>query len=122
MPHPIDVHVGEQVKLARELRGCSQGAVGNMLNVSFQQVQKYEKGANRISASSLFRICQFLDIPVHAVFEGLEGTTGDPLPSFDPKTLACAAELALLGKTEFEAVNKLIMALKSSSISTTQAA
>ena len=54
MPHPTDVHVGKRVRQARLAKGLSQGALGKSLGVSFQQVQKYESGANRIGSSRLF--------------------------------------------------------------------
>jgi len=55
-PNPIDVHVGMRVHVRRTMRGMSQSKLGEALNVTFQQVQKYEKGVNRISASRLYQI------------------------------------------------------------------
>lgn len=73
-PHAVDVHVGGRLRLARTLRGCSQETLGQAIGVSAQQVQKYESGANRISASALFRLCGFLGRPVGWLFEGLDPT------------------------------------------------
>lgn len=70
-PHAIDAHVGERVRLRRTLMGLSQEALGDELNLSFQQVQKYERGTNRISASRLYEISRILDVPISYFFEGV---------------------------------------------------
>ena len=77
-PHPVDVHVGSRLRLARTLRGCSQETLGQSIGVSAQQVQKYESGANRISASALFRLCGFLGRSVGWLFEDLDPTGPEP--------------------------------------------
>ena len=68
--HPIDVHVGQAVRRLRKARGVSQEALAAALGLTFQQVQKYENGANRVSASKLFQISRFLQVEVSAFFEG----------------------------------------------------
>ena len=68
-PNPVDVHVGSRVRLRRMLLGMSQERLGDSLGLTFQQVQKYEKGVNRISASRLFQIVKILDVPVQFFFE-----------------------------------------------------
>ena len=73
MPHPTDIHVGKRVRQARLAKGLSQGALGKSLGVSFQQVQKYESGANRIGSSRLWDISVILDTPIEFFFEGLSG-------------------------------------------------
>lgn len=70
-PDPIDVHVGRQLRLLREKRKISQTAIGEACGVSFQQIQKYERGANRISASVLWKLCQELGVKPNYFFEGL---------------------------------------------------
>ena len=71
----IDMHVGKRVRLRRTLLGMSQEQLGAELNVTFQQVQKYERGANRISASRLWDISQILDVPISYFFDDMsEGT------------------------------------------------
>ncbi len=70
-PHPIDIHVGSRVYLRRNLLGLSQGTLGKDIGVSFQQVQKYERGVNRISASRLFNLSQVLDVPISYFFEDM---------------------------------------------------
>jgi transcriptional regulator with XRE-family HTH domain len=68
-PNPIDVHVGSRLKLRRTMMGMTQEKLGDALGVTFQQVQKYEKGANRIGASRLQEIAKILDVPVSFFFE-----------------------------------------------------
>ena len=63
-PDPIDVHVGSRVRLRRRLLGMSQGRLGKALGLTFQQIQKYERGTNRISSSRLYRLSKTLDVPV----------------------------------------------------------
>ena len=70
-PDPIDLHVGARIRLRRLLMGISQSDLGLALGVSFQQLQKYERGANRASASTLYRIAEALDVPVSFFFDGL---------------------------------------------------
>jgi len=75
MPHPVDVHVGERVRARRLLAGLSQEAFAKKLNITFQQVQKYEKGTNRISASRLYKIATILSVPIDYFFEDIGETT-----------------------------------------------
>jgi transcriptional regulator with XRE-family HTH domain len=70
-PNPIDVHVGARVRLRRTLLGMSQEKLGEALGLTFQQVQKYERGANRIGASRLFDLSRVLDVPVSFFFEDM---------------------------------------------------
>lgn len=75
VPNPIDRHVGSRVRMQRLVVGVSQEKLGGALGLTFQQVQKYEKGSNRISASRLQQIANMLDVPVSFFFEG--APTGD---------------------------------------------
>ncbi len=68
-PHPVDVHVGQRLRLRRKLAGLSQTELGEKIGVTFQQLQKYESGANRISASRLFDLSRVLDVPVSYFFD-----------------------------------------------------
>lgn len=70
-PNPIDVHVGSRIRLRRQLMKMSQEKLGDELGVTFQQVQKYERGANRVGASRLYRLSRVLEVPVQFFFEGL---------------------------------------------------
>lgn len=74
IPNPIDIHVGTRVRLRRIMLGLSQEKLGDSLGVTFQQVQKYEKGANRIGASRLQKISEILKTPVSFFFEDAPGT------------------------------------------------
>ena len=72
-PNRIDAHVGARVRLHRKMRGLSQEALAQRLGLTFQQVQKYERGAHRISASKLYEIARALEVPVAALFDGAPG-------------------------------------------------
>ena len=65
---PVDVAVGARIRLLRKVRGLSQQALAEAAGVTFQQIQKYERGANRVSASMLTRIARTLDVPVAEMF------------------------------------------------------
>ncbi|MCB1490706.1 MAG: helix-turn-helix transcriptional regulator, partial [Rhodobiaceae bacterium] len=75
-PNPIDIHVGSRVRLRRLLLGMSQERLGEQLGLTFQQVQKYEKGTNRIGASRLEAIARFLDVQVSYFFKDAPGEDG----------------------------------------------
>ena len=70
-PNPVDLHVGARVRMRRRLAGVSQEKLAEALGLTFQQVQKYERGANRVSASKLYEIAAALQTPVGFFFEGL---------------------------------------------------
>jgi transcriptional regulator with XRE-family HTH domain len=73
-PNYIDVHVGSRIRMRRQLISMSQEKLGELLGITFQQVQKYEKGSNRISASRLFYTAKILGVPVQSFFEDLPHT------------------------------------------------
>ena len=75
IPNPVDVHVGSRVRLRRTLLGMSQGRLGDAIGLTFQQVQKYERGANRVSSSRLFDLARVLDVPVSYFFDGMSAST-----------------------------------------------
>ena len=75
-PSSVDAHVGSRVRLRRMLIGMSQEKLGENLGLTFQQVQKYEKGANRIGASRLYDIATILSVPVSYFFDDLQGDHG----------------------------------------------
>lgn len=81
--NPIDAHVGGQVKLRRAVVGMSQTELANRLGITFQQVQKYEKGANRIGASRLYLIAEILNVTVQSFFEGAEAVVIDAPGAYD---------------------------------------
>jgi transcriptional regulator with XRE-family HTH domain len=68
-PNPMDIHVGSRVRLRRMVIGMSQEKLGEKMGLTFQQIQKYEKGTNRIGASRLYQLAQIMDVPVQFFFE-----------------------------------------------------
>jgi transcriptional regulator with XRE-family HTH domain len=75
--HPFDRHIGRQVRRLRRARGLTQKGLAEHLEISFQQVQKYETGANRISGSVLVKIARALDAPIVSLFDGLPDPQGE---------------------------------------------
>src|SRR5277367_5561364 len=79
-PSPIDIHVGSRIRLRRTLLGMSQERLGDALGLTFQQVQKYERGVNRVGASRLFDISRVLDVPISYFFDDMpEGMSDSPV-------------------------------------------
>ncbi|MBB2905288.1 transcriptional regulator with XRE-family HTH domain [Rhizobium sp. RAS22] len=76
-PNPIDAHVGSRIRLRRNILGMSQERLGDSLGISFQQIQKYERGSNRVGASRLQNIADILNVPVSFFFEDVSGN--DPI-------------------------------------------
>ncbi len=99
-PNPIDVHVGFRVRLRRNLLGMSQEKLGRAIGLTFQQIQKYERGVNRVGASRLFNLGHALDVPVSFFFEDLSpaaagggkrrvrGLSEAPASALEPDTLS----------------------------------
>ncbi len=107
IPNPVDVHVGARVRQRRTLLGMSRTTLGDALGVSFQQVQKYERGTNRMGSSRLFDLSRVLDVPVEYFFEEMPSavaasspakTRGRPkkLPSYEPDPMAKRETLELV--------------------------
>lgn len=93
-PDPVDIHVGARVKLRRTLVGLSQMELGGAIGLTFQQIQKYERGTNRISASMLHRIAEALDVPVSFFFDDMaEGVKLSPPTAGDLLAQQDSAEL-----------------------------
>ena len=80
-PNPIDVHVGARVRLRRTLLGLSQEKLGEAIGLTFQQVQKYERGANRIGSSRLFDLSRVLDVPVEYFFDDMPNAVAASSPA-----------------------------------------
>jgi len=108
-PNPIDVHVGSRVRLRRTLLGMSQEKLGEAIGLTFQQVQKYERGANRIGASRLFDLSRVLDVPVSFFFDDMpedaaaapidddeEGGEERAAPAYEPDPMAKRETLELV--------------------------
>jgi transcriptional regulator with XRE-family HTH domain len=101
-PNPTDKHVGSRVRMRRMMLEMSQERLGNAIGLTFQQVQKYEKGTNRIGASRLQQIAQVLQVPVAFFFEGAPNPPGKPpgpgdapSPAYVTDFLASSEGLAL---------------------------
>jgi len=113
VPNPIDKHVGSRVRMRRMMLDMSQEKLGNGLDLTFQQVQKYEKGTNRIGASRLQQIANILQVPVSFFFEGAPNMPGHsgmgdaPSPTYVSDFLATSDGLSL---------TKAFMKIKSSKI------
>ena len=101
-PNPVDKYVGSRVRMRRIMLGMSQEKLGEALGLTFQQVQKYEKGTNRVGASRIQQISDILQVPVSFLFEGgptgsmnANGTTDAPSPAYVSDFLATSEGLAL---------------------------
>ncbi len=77
MKHPVDTHVGQRMRQRRWMVGMTQQQLGHRVGIKFQQIQKYETGANRISASRMWDIAAVMEVPVSFFFEGLDGQAPD---------------------------------------------
>ena len=87
MTHPVDVHVGKRIRHRRWLVGMTQQQLAEHVGIKFQQIQKYETGANRVSASRLWDIADALDVQVSFFFEGLDATVSDDVNDEVPADL-----------------------------------
>ncbi len=81
MKHPVDVHVGKRIRHRRWLVGMTQQQLAEKVGIKFQQIQKYETGMNRVSASRLWDIAEAMGVPVSFFFEGLESANGEAAPA-----------------------------------------
>lgn len=114
VPNAIDVEVGARVKLRRKLTGMSQQSLAEKLGVTFQQVQKYEKGANRVGASRLSQIATALDVPMSYFFDGNQGERQDDDNSNITRE---TDEIALfLSSTEGLNLNRAFMQIPSAAV------
>jgi transcriptional regulator with XRE-family HTH domain len=104
LPNPVDKYVGSRVRMRRLMLNMSQTALGDQLGLTFQQIQKYEKGTNRVSASRLQQMSHILQVPIPFFFEGAPQTTDRsakdriaPFPSYVSEFLATPDGIALAG-------------------------
>jgi len=112
--NPIDKHVGNRVRMRRMMLKMSQQKLGEAIGLTFQQVQKYEKGTNRIGASRLQQISQVLGVPVPFFFEGAPNTPGIPRGPTSAPSPAYVTEF--LATSEGLALTKAFMRIKSPSV------
>src|ERR1043166_8695134 len=110
-PNPIDKHVGSRVRMRRMMLSMSQEKLGDALDLTFQQVQKYEKGANRIGASRLQQIANILQVPVSFFFEGAPHIAGQPSSGFG-EAPSPAYVSDFLATTDGLALTKAFMRIK----------
>jgi len=90
MAHHVDVHVGQKIRRRRWMTGMTQKQLGDAVGIKFQQIQKYETGANRVSASRLFEISKALDVSVAYFFEAIDGDTANQNETADLESLEAA--------------------------------
>lgn len=113
-PNPVDVHVGQRMRQRRTLVGMSQTDLGEHLGISFQQVQKNEKGRNRLGASRLWQVSKLLGVPVCYFFEGLDGDSApaadDPMTSRETLELVRAYD-AIADETVRKRLGELVKAV-----------
>jgi len=115
-PNPIDVHVGARLRMRRVLQGMSQEKLGEKLDLTFQQVQKYEKGANRVSASRLYQIGEILKVPVDFFFDGLpDPSMSDTVGGFS-ESVSEAPLMDFLGSSEGIQLNKAFAEIRGSEV------
>jgi transcriptional regulator with XRE-family HTH domain len=97
MKHPVDVHVGKRIRHRRWMNGTTQQQLAERVGIKFQQIQKYETGMNRVSASRLWDIAAALGVPISFFFEGLESATAsESVPDMPGDILSDREALELL--------------------------
>ena len=96
--NPIDVQVGSRVRIRRMLVGMSQEKLGDLLGLTFQQVQKYEKGVNRIGAGRLFEVSRILGVPIDFFYEGMGGQIAGQPGFGEPETSPPVMEFVSSGE------------------------
>ena len=106
MPHPVDIHVGQRLRLRRTIMGMSQEALGNAIGVTFQQIQKYERGTNRMGSSRLYEFARILNVPVSYFFEeykapsanqpNSEGLSEQEIPAFDHEQISSRETMEMM--------------------------
>jgi transcriptional regulator with XRE-family HTH domain len=114
----VDAHVGARIKLRRSLLGMSQVRLGQAIGLTFQQVQKYERGTNRVGASKLWQLAQVLDVPISFFFDGLGGSGDGEGRSAENdiagrRLMQLAADFVLLTEDERSQIAKLVGAIAS---------
>jgi len=92
---PVDAHIGSRIRLRRKQLGVSQTELGKAIDLTFQQVQKYEIGGNRVSAATLFRIAMRLAVPISFFFDGLDGAPTQVEPASNDVQSIMALKAAL---------------------------
>jgi transcriptional regulator with XRE-family HTH domain len=115
-PNPVDRHVGARVRMRRMMLSMSQEKLGDALGLTFQQVQKYEKGTNRIGASRLQHISHILQVPVSFFFEGAPSVPGHHAPPGMAESPSPAYVSEFLSTTDGLALTKAFMRIKNAKL------
>ncbi|MBL4898093.1 MAG: helix-turn-helix transcriptional regulator [Colwellia sp.] len=113
MAHPVDIHVGKRIRHQRWLTGSTQQQLAENVGIKFQQIQKYETGANRVSASRLYDIAAALAVPVKFFFDELDGADTPAPQAMDAREirhLAAFRELDPDSKTALETISRNLTA------------
>jgi transcriptional regulator with XRE-family HTH domain len=110
-PDPIDVHVGARLKARRRQRGMSQTDLADALGLTFQQVQKYERGQNRLSASALWRAAAAVEVPIGFFFDGLRGGAGAVNTTNETAVLHLTQKIRSLDPAVREKISAFVAAL-----------
>lgn len=117
MAHPIDIYVGKRLRLRRTILGMSQEAIGKSIGVSFQQIQKYERGINRMGASRLFEFSKTLDVPISYFFDDYDGNGGESAmigmaesdtPSFEHESQMSSRETMEMMRAYYQIPSKTV--------------
>ncbi|MEM9732905.1 MAG: helix-turn-helix transcriptional regulator [Pseudomonadota bacterium] len=115
-PNPIDVHVGSRVRLRRTMQGMSQEKLGDALGITFQQIQKYEKGTNRIGASRMQQIAAALKVPVSFFFEDAPAQPGAMVQPGMAEASATSYVVDFVSSAEGIALNRAFVRIPSATI------
>jgi len=110
--HPVDILVGQRIKAARKLQKLSQTELAHGVGVSYQQIQKYEKGDNRVSASMLYDIAKFLNVNLRQFYEGLEHADSGNTHQFDTQEINLMCKFRELPPERRKAVYKIVNSLR----------
>lgn len=111
MPHPIDMLVGKRIRQGRWLRGVTQQQLGDASGCKFQQIQKYETGANRVSASRLWDIARALNLPVTYFYDDERPATSQAEPVIDRETAELLRAMLAVPKNKRQAVLELLRSM-----------
>lgn len=110
-PHPVDIQVGQWIKVARKLQKLTQTDLADGIGVSYQQIQKYENGDNRVSASMLYEIAKFLNISMAYFYEGLDPGSNLAEFTFTGKELSLIRDIRKLRPEKQQAVRSVVRSM-----------
>lgn len=110
-PHPVDIQVGQRIKAARKLQKLTQTELADGIGVSYQQIQKYEKGDNRVSTSALYEIAKFLGVSMAYFYEGLDPSTKHAEFTFTGKELSLIRDIRNLGPGKMQAIRSVVRSM-----------